>query len=223
MSRLIFPLILGIGGCAILIALGIWQLQRLEWKGALLADREARINAAPVALPDMPDPHRDQYLPVRVTGEVDPDRFVRVLASQRQAGAGYRIISALRTDGRTILIDRGFVPLEDRRLAQPAGQAEFTGNLLWPDDTTASTPEPDLTKNIWFSRDVAALADALGAEPVLLVVREGPDDAPVTPQPVDTSSIPNDHLEYAITWFSLAAVWAGMTGYLLWRIRRRTV
>ena len=95
------------------------------------------------------------------------------------------------------------------------------GNLHWPDDRTGATPPNDVEGNIWFARDVAQMAQLLGTEPVLLVLREiSAPDAPVTPMPVDTSFIPNDHLQYAITWFLLAAIWAAMTGAYLWRLRR---
>lgn len=74
---------------------------------------------------------------------------------------------------------------------------------------------------LWFARDVPALAGALGTEPVMVVAREVAGEAQgVVPVPVDASAIPNDHRQYAITWFSLAVVWAGMTVFFLWRIRR---
>jgi surfeit locus 1 family protein len=60
----------------------------------------------------------------------------------------------------------------------------------------------------------------MGVEPLLIVAREIPGD-PVSARPIDTAVIPNDHLQYAITWFSLAAIWSGMTALLVWRIRRR--
>ena len=72
------------------------------------------------------------------------------------------------------------------------------------------------------TRDADAIAAALRTEPTFIVARE-PTGGEIEPMPVDTSAIPNDHLQYAITWFSLAAVWLGMTVYLLWRIRQRTV
>ncbi|MBE0554514.1 MAG: SURF1 family protein, partial [Rhodobacteraceae bacterium] len=95
-------------------------------------------------------------------------------------------------------------------------------NLHWPQDADSFTPPPDPRTGLWFARDVAAMAAKLGTEPVLIVAR-GPTGDGITPMPVDSSAIPNDHWGYAITWFSLAAVWAVMTGYLLWRIRQRTI
>lgn len=221
MGRVIGVWLLGLGGVAILLTLGIWQMQRLAWKEAILAEITARIAADPVALPVTPDPERDRYLPVALEGRIDPT-FVRVLVSQKGIGAGYRIIAALETGaGRRVLIDRGVIPVGDAMPATPADDLRVIGNLHWPDERDGFTPENDLAGNMWFARDVAALAAHLGAEPVLVIAREiTPPEATITPLPVGVGNIPNDHLSYAITWFSLAIVWLGMTVFLLWRIRR---
>lgn len=223
MGRLIGALVLGIAGCAVLVALGVWQVQRLAWKEGVLAAIEARIGAVPVAIPAAPDPDRDRYLAVTAEGAFLPEE-IHVLASRKQGGAGYRLISVFRTaDGRRLLADRGFMPLEDKDLARPETPATIIGNLHWPEEVDRFTPPPDTVRGIWFARDVPAMAAALGAEPVLVVL-SGTSEAAAPAQafPVDTASIPNDHLGYAVTWFGLAAVWAGMTMLLLWRIRRRT-
>ena len=211
----IIPLLFGLAGAAILIWLGVWQLQRLTWKEAILADIDARIAAVPVELPPQPGPEADRYLPVRVTGRLEGGAL-RVLVSRKQAGAGYRVISALDTGARRLLVDRGFVADDADLPPPPEGAVTITGNLHWPDDRNSSTPENDVEGNIWFARDIAQMADVLGTEPLLLVARETSfDDAPVEPLPVDSSAIPNDHLQYAVTWFLLALVWLAMTGYFL--------
>ncbi|MCA3457139.1 MAG: SURF1 family protein [Rhodobacter sp.] len=219
--RMILPLLFGLAGCAILIALGSWQMQRLAWKQAILAQISARLADTPVALPTMPDPTVDKYLPVRVAGRFT-GTGIDVLASLRGVGAGYRVIAAFQTDdGRRIMIDRGFLPEDQRDRPRKATVASILGTLHWPDETDSFTPPPDTARAIWFARDVPAMAAVLQTEPVLIVAREATGDG-ITPLPVDTQGIPNNHLNYAVTWFSLAAVWAGMTGLLLWRIRRRT-
>jgi surfeit locus 1 family protein len=208
-------------GCAILIALGSWQLQRLAWKQGILAQISARLTDTPVALPALPDPAGDKYLPVRATGRFTGPE-IDVLASLKDVGAGYRVIAAFRTDdGRMILIDRGFLPEDQRARPRLATTAAIVGTLHWPDETDSFTPPPDAAREIWFARDVPAMAAKLQTEPVLIVAREATGDG-ITPLPVGTQGIPNNHLNYALTWFSLAAVWAGMTLLLLWRIRRRT-
>ncbi|MEL7100498.1 MAG: SURF1 family protein [Pseudomonadota bacterium] len=219
MNRLIFFLLVGLGGAAILVYLGTWQVQRLGWKEAILAEIEIRIAADPVPLPDAPDPEADLYLPVEATGIPSQD-YIRVLASQKQIGAGYRIIRALDLGTRRVLLDQGFVRTDAEIPAAPA-QISVEGNLHWPNEIDGFTPAPDIAANIWFARDVPALAAAMGAEPVLIVAREmSPAGGPVTPLPVDTGNIPNDHLEYAITWFSLALIWLGMTAYFVLRTPR---
>ena len=120
-----------------------------------------------------------------------------------------------------IMVDRGFLPEDQRAQPRSVTAARITGTLHWPAETDSFTPPPDEGRAIWFARDVPAMAAVLRTEPVLIVARADTGDG-ITPLPVDTVGIPNNHLNYALTWFSLAAVWAGMTLLLLWRIRRRT-
>ncbi|MEL6953800.1 MAG: SURF1 family protein [Pseudomonadota bacterium] len=220
LRRLLVPISVGLLGSAILVSLGIWQVQRLAWKEALLAQIETQIAAPPVALPIEPDAEADRFLPVEAAGEVLSEAPIRVLHALPRGGPGYRVISAFETDGRRILLDRGFVPNEGE--IPNAGAVTVTGNLDWPNEVGSSTPEPDLMRGIWFGRDVAAMAQTLNTEPVLLVAREIRPADTLQPLPVGTEGIPNDHLQYAGTWFSLAIVWLGMTLLFVWRITRRT-
>ena len=218
-KSLMVPLIFGIAGVAVLLGLGKWQVERLAWKERVLADIEAHIRADPVDLPAEPDPQADRYLPVKVTGRIG-DEALRVLVSQKQVGAGYRVISALDSGGRRVLLDRGFVPVAVSLSAPAEGEVTVIGNLHWPDERLSATPENDVAGNIWFARDIAQMAQVLGTEPVLVVARSvSPAQEGITALPVDASGIPNDHLSYAITWFSLAAIWAVMTGVFIWRQR----
>lgn len=221
MSRLLFPLLVGLVGTGILLWLGQWQMDRLAWKEGILADIEARIADAPTALPTAPDPESDKYLAVAVTGRFG-EGILRVLVSRKQVGPGYLIVSPFQTaDGRTVLVDRGFVRIEAPITPPPPGLVTVTGNLHWPDDRTSSTPENDVSENIWFARDIPDMAEILQTEPLLLVARDIPGSQAVTPLPVTTENIPNDHLQYAVTWFSLAAVWIVMTTYYIFRSRKR--
>lgn len=217
LRRLIFPLVLGLGGCAVLIGLGTWQVGRLQWKQDILAQIEQSITAPPVDLPK-DGQGADRYLPVKVEGELTGPPL-RVLVSRKLVGAGYRLIAPLRTADQTIMVDLGFLP-EGKPLPTLSGDVAVTGNLYLPAEVDDFTPSPDLDRNIWFARDVPMMAAALQTDPILVVARDilVPE---VEPMAVDTSGIPNDHLQYAMTWFLLAAVWAGMTGLLIWRISQR--
>ena len=221
--RFLVPLIFGIAGVAVLVSLGIWQMNRLAWKEGILAEIDARIAADPVALPEAPTEAEDKYLPVRISGEFDPITL-RVLASLKRVGAGHRLVTPMTLDdGRRILVDRGFLPVSSDAVAPPPqGAVEVTGNLHWPDDQNSSTPPPDLDAGLWFARDLGPMAEVLDTLPLLVVTRTmTPADPDLTQIPVDSAGIPNDHLQYAVTWFGLALVWAAMTLYYLWRQRAR--
>jgi surfeit locus 1 family protein len=218
--RYLFPVVLGLLGCAVLVSLGVWQLQRLAWKEGVLAEVAIRIAADPVAVPDSPDPARDAYRPVTAAGRLTGEEAL-VLTSRRNDGPGFRVIAVLDTeDGRRLLLDRGFLKETARATARQTTAVTVTGNLHWPDETDSFTPDPDPSAGLWFARDVPALAAALNAEPVLIVARTETGDG-IAPMPVDTAGIPNNHFGYALQWFGLAIVWAGMTLLYLWRIRRR--
>lgn len=222
MRRYLFPLILGILGCSILISLGLWQLRRMEWKNDMLAQIQSGIDAPAVPLPAAIDPSM-KYLPVTLSGTTTGDE-IDILSGSKDQGGGYQIVSRFITDdGRAILLDRGFVPQEMRHNDRGPTRLEVRGNLHWPQERGSSTPAPNLDENIWFARDVPEMAKALNTQSVLVVASAVSGDAQgVEPIPVAIEAIPNNHLSYAVQWFMIAAVWAGMTVALIWRIRRRT-
>jgi len=218
----IFALVLGISGAGVLIGLGVWQMQRLAWKEAIIAEAAGMIAADPIPLPAAPDPTQDRYRVVSVLGSFTGQE-AHVLTSTREMGPGFLVIAAYETeDGRRILIDRGFVPETEKTTPRPARAVAVEGNLNWPDDVTSSTPAYDTGRAIWYGRDLRGIATILGTEPILIIAKSDTGDA-IMPQPVTTAGFRNDHFSYAVTWFGLAAVWLGMTVFLLWRIRTRTV
>jgi len=220
---LVGALVIGVAGCAVLAGLGTWQVQRHFWKQDLLAAMEARLLGTPAALPDAPDPARDTFAPVQVTGAYTGDE-VLVMAARRGSGAGYRVIAAFEAeDGRRLLVDRGYIPAGARTDPRPAQPATVTGNLHWPSETDRFTPAPDPAQGLWFARDVHAIAAHLDTAPVLVVLRDSDEVRPgALPQPLDTGGVPDNHRNYAITWFLLCAGWAGMTALFVSRIRRET-
>ena len=106
----------------------------------------------------------------------------------------------------------------------PAVPLVVRGNLHWPNETDSYTPEPDLEAGVWYARDVPMMAAHLKTEPILLVASavEG-DLQSIEPNPITITGIKNDHMGYAITWFLLAIVWAGMTLLFTWRITRQGI
>ena len=220
MRRMIVPGLFGLIGAAILLGLGVWQLQRLGLKEARLAAIDAMLVEVPVPLPAAVDADHDRYRGVTVAGRFTGEA-VFSLDSLQDAGPGKRVIAVFETaDLRRVLVDRG-IWLDGTAATPLVGHAAtVAGNLDWPRETDSFTPPPDARTGLWFARDVSAMAQALATEPTLIVAR-GPTGDGIKPMPVDTSAIPNNHWQYAVTWFALAAGWLGMTAYLLWRIRQR--
>jgi len=216
MRRFLFLGAIGVLGTAILLVLGTWQMHRLAWKETLLARIDAEIAAEPVSLSE----NLPRYAPVEVTGSF-ANGHIRMLASRKTIGPVYRIIRPFEANGQgRILIDTGWQPENHAVADVSTDPVALIGNIDTPNEADGFTPEPDLDRNIWFARDVPAMAAALGTRPVLVVLRDIPEmELGVTPWPVDTAGIPNDHLQYTVTWFSLAVIWAVMTGYFLWRTR----
>jgi surfeit locus 1 family protein len=221
-------------GLAILIALGNWQLQRRDWKEALLA-RIARLeSAAPVdaaqALSKARTPAELDMVRVRLACPgISGAAFVE-LYGLLDGHSGRRLVSAcpLGTGASaTLLVDRGFIDDAETarpvvRTATPGGAPEMvTGILRVPDPPGRFTPEADLVKRLWFSRDVVAMAATLGVSrpaPVMLMAesRTNPDLPALTPSPLP-AVISNRHMEYALTWFGLAGALAGVYAARLWK------
>jgi len=176
-----------------------------------------------VLLPAEPSESVHKYLSVEISGQFLQES-IRVLASKKRYGAGYRIIHVFRTNGRRLLVDLGFVGLETDYDIDLSSDISLVGNLHWPDEVDNFTPEPDLENNIWFARDVERVASALQTEPILIILKDSTlKDKNIKPMPIDTTHIPNDHLQYAITWFSLAIIWALMSCLFIWTTRQKAV
>ncbi len=214
------PIVIGLGGFAVLIALGFWQVDRLQWKRGIIDEAERRITAPPQALPAELDPERDDYMPVFVTGSFDHDDAVYFLTSQKPTGPGFEVIAPFDAeDGRRILVNRGYIPQDEKgNETGPNGPVRVEGVLRWPSDINSFTPDPDAAKRIFYSREVGPLSDATGALPIMLM--QAPTDAAQMPRGQAVAVVVrNHHLQYAITWFSISLIWIVMT--VLWYRRLR--
>ena len=221
LRKILFPLILGVAGCGVLISLGLWQVERLAWKEEILADIDARLMSPPVPFSIFATEAADEYSRVVLSGNPTGEEL-HVLVSGTEAGTGYRVISRFETEVGAVLVDQGLLAIDNKRAPAMTGPMTITGTLLWPDDQNSSTPEPDLAANIWFARNVEAMSEALDTLPFMVVTSlSSPADPRLTPLPVNTATIKNDHFEYAVTWFLLAFVWAIMTLYLILRTLRQ--
>jgi surfeit locus 1 family protein len=214
---------------SVLIGLGTWQVERKAWKEALIATLTERLAAPPQALPAPAtwqnlDPASDEYRRVKFTALFDnaAEALIYGAASAFRpdvSGPGYWVFTPARlTDGSLVLVNRGFVP-EDRKEpksragGQISGPVEIAGALRWPDTRHWFTPNDDAAHNLWFTRDPRAIAAAkgLGAVAPFFVEMEAPVPPGGLPSPGKiVVNLPDNHLQYAITWYGLAAALAGV-------------
>jgi surfeit locus 1 family protein len=210
------PTLFTVPGVLILLALGVWQVQRLHWKEGLIAQRDAAVAAAPIAPPrTLAEAKGFEFHHVAAEGTFDNDKELFLAASSDSGESGYQVVTPLKLDdGRVMFVNRGFIPLELKDKARRAagelsGPQRVVGLLRIPPAEKPSffLPDnrPDL--NLWFWVDLPAMARQDGiADPVPFYI-----DADATPNPggwpkgaITRLDLPNDHLQYAITWFSLA-------------------
>jgi surfeit locus 1 family protein len=232
MRRLLLPAIATAVALAILISLGIWQVERLAWKEALIARVTTRLDAPaspapPPAAWSTLDLSGLQYEPVAVTGRFDNQREIHVVQALtepkgRLGGIGYMVMTPLTTaDGWTVYVNRGFVPADHKDPAtragsQIGGEVTVTGLLRAPYDRSWFAPADDAARNEWFSRDPVLYAKASGIDPAkvapyIIDAKFDPGLPGGIPQGGETIvTFPNNHLQYAITWFGLAAALAGV-------------
>ena len=202
---------------AVLIGLGVWQLKRLHWKEGLIAEIETRTKGEPIGLDQAIAIAREgrdpSYYRVKVEGRFDHTKELYLYAVS-EGRAGWHVITPLKTeDGEVVLIDRGFVPDE---LRNPASRAEgeldgvlaVTGIVRVPEVQGSFTPDNEVGANRWFWRDLPEMARSIGAAEVAPFYLEAQkSDVPGGwPEGGQTRlELPNNHLQYAITWFLLAA------------------
>ncbi|MGQ9367313.1 SURF1 family protein [Azospirillum sp. ST 5-10] len=216
-----------------MVGLGTWQVQRLAWKTDLIARVQERMAAAPVPLPAaLPDPAAVEFRPVTVTGRFLHDRAMLMVARPRQGQAGYEVVTPLLRDdgGPPVLVNRGFVPMDRRDAAsraagQPAGAVTVRGVARLPAEPgwlTPGNPGPDAAADaVWSHADPAAMARRAGLDAVAPVIVEAlPGQAPGgLPAGIEPRlDLPNSHLQYAVTWYGLAATLLAV--YVVFHIRR---
>lgn len=209
----------------VLIGLGTWQIQRKAWKEALIASLTAQLAAPPVALPpakDWPnlDAAGDAYHRVKFSAQFDYADDALVFANGSAfrpdvSGPGYWVFTPARLDdGSVVIVNRGFVPDGRQNEAARAagnlpGDIEIIGAMRWPDSRHWFTPSDDPAHNLWFSRDPQSIAAAkgLGTVAPFYVEQEAPVPPGGLPQPGRiVVTLPDNHLQYALTWYGLALV-----------------
>lgn len=232
--RRLLALALGLIVFGVLVALGSWQVQRMYWKDALIAQIDGRIGSEPLPLAEMEVKYRAtgdvDYWPVTVSGTFLHEGERHFLATW-EGQSGFYVYTPLRLDdGRYVLVNRGFVPYDRKDAAkrqdgQVAGPVTITGLARNPLDGKPGSlvPDNDLKKNVFYWKDRDAMAATAGL-PAGAVVVPFFVDAGKAPNPgglpvggVTLVDMPNNHLQYVITWYGLAAALLGVMAVWLMR------
>ncbi|MBI4922847.1 MAG: SURF1 family protein [Devosia nanyangense] len=226
-------LMLGLTG--LWIGLGVWQLDRLTEKEALVAEVAARLERPPFELPPAEqwgglDLETYGFHPLTATGRYLSDKTVLVFTSLTEprgkfSGPGYWVMTPLETGGGIVFVNRGFIPQSSAAAfgsgqSGPQGVQTVTGVALAPEATGPFTPGPDNANHIEWVRDpvrLAAMADVPG--PVLGLTIDAPaGELGALPQGGETVvEFPNNHFGYALTWFGFALLTPALLGFWVWR------
>lgn len=212
----LWPTVFTLPVLVLLLGLGVWQVRRLHWKEGLIAERRAATAAAPAPLPRWRDVTPDmEFRHVFARGVFLNNREILVYAPPRPGKVGYDVFTPLaRPDGQIVFINRGFVPAglrdrERRAAGEPKGPVRVTGLLRLPPRARPNwfVPDNDPRRRRWFWIDLPRMAAADGLKRVAPYYV----DADATPNPggwpqggLTQVRLPNNHLQYALTWFSLA-------------------
>jgi len=229
--RWLVPGLFTIIGLAILISLGVWQLERKQWKEELIAALTRQMKAPPVPLPpasqwadltrDNSEFHRVS-LRVQFLNNAKPAYLYTGASALREdvKQPGYFLfIPARLPDGSVIVVNRGYVPM-DRQQDKADGTIDIVGYIRWPESPSVFVSDRDATGDVWFTRDPEMMAEmrGWGAVPPFYIDQESPVPTGGLPRPGPlTVKLRNDHLGYAITWFGLAAALASV--FAVWAAR----
>ena len=234
-AGLVWPVALALPALALLVGLGTWQMQRKAWKEDLIAQIAARIHEPPVAFAELEKRPAGslEYARARVRGTFRHEGEQLLWEPDPRQGPGYHVYTPLRLDdGRYILVNRGYVTETRKSPAlRPEGQisstVEVVGLLRAPIARAMFSPDHDLRTGVWYWRDLdgmtrAALgADAGKAVRYAIDAEATPANPGGWPQGgVTRLTLPKRHLEYALTWYGLAATLIGVLAVFLigrWR------
>ena len=209
----LIPVLFILCATALLSALGAWQLVRLGWKETLIntvsaAQSMPQLEKLPESLDGL------AYRSAVVRGTFANDKALRLVGRKKDMRAGFFVLTPLvLEDGRAILVNRGYA--EEGHENPAAGRQEIHGVLRPPREKRPFTPDNDVQKNLWFYEDMAAISATTGLTLLPLVVEAtGKGKKNLQPIPSDGKiTLRNDHLGYAVTWFSLALIGLIMFGF----------
>jgi len=186
----------------IFIALGSWQIIRLNWKNNLILEIENSLKNLPVELAQS---QKENYLKIKTSGSIDFDKQIYLYNLNDNGTPGFEVLNPILIDNENYLINRGWIPFEKKDSPEINffDQNNIIGTLKLQGRKNIFKPDNDIEENYWFSLNREDLLKFTGKEfSKYIIYLDGNYQAP-KPKKI-TANISNNHLKYALTWFSLA-------------------
>ena len=228
----IWPILLASAiGIAILLGLGVWQVQRLAWKEGLIAELDSRMKAEPISLQQALEKkaagQEIEYVKVKLTGQLDGNSLRKVASINGEPG--WEILSPFKTvDGQLVLVDLGSIA-ENQTFSANTAPQNFEAVIRTHNKGAGFfDADNDPEKNIWYWWDLpemmaTAFAKSDGVPvPFILQILPSVNDKNMPFSEAPKVELTNNHLGYAITWFGLAAALAGVAGFYTFSLRRKS-
>jgi surfeit locus 1 family protein len=219
-----------LGGLAVLLSLGTWQVERKAWKEALIATLTERLNAAPLELPPPSEwskltPQDAEFLRVKLRADFGKDAALVYTSGSALRddvkSPGYFVFMAGRLPGGDqVIVNRGYT--KDRSYPARTGAEEIVGVLRWPEASPWFVTDYDRSSDVWYVRDPRLMARVKGWGTVapFYIEQEAPVPPGGVPHPAPLRvNLPNNHLQYALTWYGLALALVAV--FAAWMVNRR--
>jgi surfeit locus 1 family protein len=206
------------------VALGYWQVERLEWKTDLIQQMTNRADQAPAPLPNgLSDPKNLRFMPVKLTGQWVPDATIVLRPRTLDGRAGGHIATPLKLrDGRVVMVNRGWIAdekISNHEINLPmAGPVTVMGVIrLWPDDKPAFVPDNRPHQGGWHWWDQRKLQEMMDINLAPVLIYQTGQDVSKNIIPHDPApDLPNNHRNYAIFWFTMAGITLILWGVKSW-------
>ena len=187
---------------SIFIALGSWQLIRLDWKNELLNKIEVSLKKEPVELmTNVPE----DYLKIRTSGIIDFDKQIYLYSLNEKGTPGFNVINPIIINNKNFLLNRGWIPFDKKNTKEIVifDHKTILGTLKKQSKASRFKPVNDIDDNYWFTldRDDIFKYTSKNFSPFVIYLN---NNLELPKSKIITVNIPNSHKKYAITWFSLA-------------------
>ena len=176
---------------------------RLDWKLTLIKQINESINSEPS---DFDVTNLRNFKSIKFNGKIDYDKQIYLYSLNDKGAPGFDLINPIMIDNKSFLINRGWIPKNQKGRKFETNSENFTAILKQKSKFNYFKPENDLTNNYWFTlkdEDLSKFAGKIFSK-YIIYPNDRLNDQSLPYQKNITTNISNNHLKYALTWFSLA-------------------